>query len=312
MLVRIAASLLCALTLAGFLGRVHWFFDTWSHFRVQYFLALGVCLAFLLVPRDWLFVGLAGACFALNAAEIAPLYVGERAAAVDETAPRLKLLHANVYEDNRKPERFLALIEESDPDVIVVIEATPAWVKTLEPLAEDYPHSIAEVRDNAFGIALYSRLPLVDAGIVTYGRAGKPSILAAVELDGTRIALLATHPVPPFRPHHWRLRNEQLEAIAAARGELGDRLIIAGDFNTSPFSPCLKHFVAAMSTPESKLRWAGRGFGFKPTWPTFNRLMFTPIDHIYMTDNLAVTEFRTGPHIGSDHLPIQATIALSE
>jgi len=55
-----------------------------------------------------------------------------------------------------------------------------------------------------------------------------------------------------------------------------------------------------------------RRYGIRPTWPTFNRLFFTPLDHILATDNLVVTDFRTGPAIGSDHLPVQATIAVGE
>ena len=134
-------------------------------------------------------------------------------------------------------------------------------------------------------------------------------ILEAID-RGETVTILATHPLPPRRPSAWRLRNEQLEAIAAARDEFGDRLIIVGDFNASPFSPCLRHFVSTMRRSGLALRYASKGHGIKPTWPTFNRLMFTPLDHIFVTDNLVVTEFRTGPHIGSDHLPIQATITL--
>jgi endonuclease/exonuclease/phosphatase (EEP) superfamily protein YafD len=134
--------------------------------------------------------------------------------------------------------------------------------------------------------------------------------VATLELGSEPVTIVATHPVPPFGSKYWRLRNEQYDAIAAARDEFGERLIVAGDFNASRFSPCLKHFVAAMHRPDARLRYASRGRGFNPTWPTFNRLMFTPIDQIFVTEHLAVVEYRTGPHIGSDHLPVRATIAL--
>ena len=87
-IVRIAASVLCALTLAAYLGRLGWFFDVWSHFRVQYLLALAVCLVLLAVLRDRLFLVAAGACFVVNAAEIVPWYFGANAAKADEDAPR--------------------------------------------------------------------------------------------------------------------------------------------------------------------------------------------------------------------------------
>jgi len=261
--------------------------------------------------RDRLFVAIAGACLIVNAAEIVPWYFGADAPRRNDDSPRLTLLCANVWNVNDDHDRFLSLIEERDPDIVVVLEVTTAWTEALEAITAEYPHYLMERHEHPFGIALYSRLPLEEARIVRYGSADVPSIVAKVDVGGETVTILATHPLPPRRPWAWRMRNEQLAAIAVARDEFGDRLIVAGDFNASPFSPCMKHFVASMHTPAARLGYASRGYGIKPTWPTFNRVFFTPLDHILVTDTLAVTDFRTGPHIGSDHLPLQATMGLA-
>jgi len=307
-----AAALLCVLTLAGYLGRWCWFLDASSHFRVQYLAGLVVCLVLLAVARDRLFLVVAAAGFVLNAVEIAPWYVAAKGPAVDAAAPRLKLVCANVNSRNREHARLLDLVRDADPDVIIVIEASSPWAATLETIADEYPHTKAEIREDNFGIAIYSRLPFDEAEIVEYGSLGVPSIVATIRVDDTPVTIVATHPMPPRCSRYWRLRNEQFEAIAAARDEFGDRLIVAGDFNASVFSPCLAHFVKAMSTPKAKLRNTRRGFGVRPTWPTMCRPLLTPLDHIFVTDHFAVTECRTGPHIGSDHLPIRATLVLEE
>jgi endonuclease/exonuclease/phosphatase (EEP) superfamily protein YafD len=206
--VRIAASLLCAVTLAGYLGRWHWLPDACSHFRLQYLLGLGACLVLLALLRDWPFLVLAGACFAVNAAELAPCYVPIPREASRTDAPRLTLLCANVHNLNSEHERFLDLVRRVKPDVLIVVEATPAWVAALEAVIAEYPYSTMQTREDPFGIALYSRVPLDEAKVVTYGSAGVPSIVATLELGGEPVTIVATHPVPPFGSMYWRLRGE--------------------------------------------------------------------------------------------------------
>ena len=48
-LVTAAGAVVCTATLCGFAGRFWWFFDLFSHFRLQYFLSLA-CILLLLLP----------------------------------------------------------------------------------------------------------------------------------------------------------------------------------------------------------------------------------------------------------------------
>lgn len=297
--------------MAGWLGRLSWALDTASNFRMQYLVCSAACVFVLLVARGWWWLLVAGAALAVSAAEIVPLYLSaEPSPAASSSAPQaagFTLLSANVYNYNDDPQPLLDLIGKRDPDVIVIVEATSEWVAALEAIEDVYPYSERFTRQDPFGIALYSRVPFDEVRVVFFGRAEVPSIVARITLGDAPVTIVATHPLAPFRPDLWRLRNEQLGAIADARETFGARFIVAGDFNASPFSPCMKRFVARM-----KGRYASRGYGFKPTWPTFRRVLLTPLDHILVSEGLVVTDFRTGPHIGSDHLPVQATIALSE
>ena len=302
-----AASLLLLVSLAGHLGRLGWAFDMASHFRFQYLVCSMACLVVLAVVRArWLLVA-AGAALVVNAAEVVPWsFDGVRDPGWSGKTS-LTLLSANVCNLNEEHGPFLELIRERDPDVIVLVEATDEWVAALEAIKEAYPFSEQATREDPFGIALYSRVPFDEMRVEKFGRAGVPSIVARITLNWRPVTIVATHPLAPFNPRLWRLHNEQLEAIAEARESFGERLIVAGDFNASPYSPWMKRFVARMG-----VRYTSRGYGFQPTWPTYRRAFFTPLDHILVSEGFGVTEFLVGPDIGSDHLPVQATIVSRE
>ena len=79
-------------------------------------------------------------------------------------------------------------------------------------------------------------------------------------------------------------------------------LIVAGDFNLTPWSVKLQRF-----TRETGLK---RYNTFTPTWP-MNRLMpFVTIDNIFASKQFEPLKVETAPAIGSDHRPIIADIAL--
>src|SRR5690606_3194827 len=93
-----------------------------------------------------------------------------------------------------------------------------------------------------------------------------------------------------------------------------DAQILMGDFNTSPFSEAY-----ARIRKLTKLRPIGEGRGFNPTWGL--RLPREPIlpwfgvqiDHIFVSDNLAVKKYSTGlGRDGADHRWIKGELWLVE
>ena len=157
----IAASVLaCLATLTSFAGQFWWIFELTTHFQVQYTLALGGFALILLALRQWRWSMLFGAFALLNLAFLVPAF-WEDDPAMPATAgnqPTLRALLANVNAENRDFERLQRLIIASDPDIIVLLEATPWLLDRLRDLGERYPHRVAEPRDDLFGIALFSRL----------------------------------------------------------------------------------------------------------------------------------------------------------
>jgi endonuclease/exonuclease/phosphatase (EEP) superfamily protein YafD len=183
---------------------------------------------------------------------------------------------------------------------VLLVETSDAWIQALSPLAGEYPHQLTRPRSDNFGVALYSRRALQEADIRMFGAAGVPSVVARIEYRGSPLHILLTHPVPPMSGHNALLRDGQLVAAAVAAQALGPRTILAGDFNTTPWSPVFADVLA-----RSGLRDSAHGFGPQPTWPTtLPWPCRIPIDHCLHSSDLEVVDRRTGADIGSDHLPL--------
>lgn len=302
-LVIVAGTLVCLITLIGFAGRFWWGFELATHFRAQYALALGGFAFILLALRQWRWPALFGTFALGNLAVIGPAFWPEDAAlpaADDRGSPPLRALLANVNAENRDPERLRHLIAASDPDIILLLEATPWLLDRLRDLNPRYPHRAAEPRDDPFGIALFSRHPFSWHQIVRFGDALSPPALLATIIVGARpLTLIGVHSWPPVNAALAAGRNEQLRTLASQIRQSSPPLLVLGDLNISPWSP---HFVQLLA--DSGLRDSRRGRGLQPSWPTGWPLFWIPIDHVLFSEGIRIRHREIGPTIGSDHYPI--------
>ena len=288
-----------------------WDFLSWRleqlvHFKWQYLAAaLGLGL-WCLVARRWRLAAALAVAVAVNAAYVWPWTgLGPRPA-VAGTGPSLKLLLANLYFLNEETSPFLALVRREQPDLVVAIEVTEHWTHALEKLEADWPYRLARPREDPFGIAVLSRRPWREGRILELGSGQPPSVHAVLELEGRAITLLATHPLPPENHAWWQARNRQLADAARLLRETPGPTILAGDLNVSLWS-----WVHRALEEESGLRNARLGLGLFPTWPQEIPPARIPLDHFLISRHFAVEDLRTGPAIGSDHLPLILRLRLT-
>ena len=296
-----AGLLACLATLVSFAGRFWWGFELATHFRVQYMLALGGLTLILLALRQWGGSALCGAFALLNLALIAPtLWADDPATPAAERQPALRALLANVNAENRDVERLQRLIVASNPDFIMLLEATPWLLNQLRGLDQRYPHRVAEPRDDLFGIALFSRHPVVQSQIVRFGDAASPPVIVATFTAGARpFTLIGVHPWPPVSAELAEGRNAQLQALAVRVRQSHPPVLALGDLNVSPWSPWFSQLLA-----DSGLRDSRRGRGIQPSWPAGGWPLWIPIDHALFSAGIQIQQRAIGPAIGSDHYPV--------
>ncbi len=283
---------------ASLLARVDWRADLLTHFR-EPALAVTVVAALLLVrTHRWVAAGLI--CLSVAQATALLAYSGSNPVRPDPRLPdRLKILMANVFVDNDRYADLDALIRSERPDIVGLVELTPRWDEALEGLSELYPYRL-DLPTGTSGLALWFRERPERIGpprVPLPG--GSPAIHAEFRFAGQTRHLWLLHPTMPLA----RKGLPELPALARWIGATEGSKIVIGDLNSSEGSPLFHDFVRRAGVRDSRL-----GFGRQPSWPSDMPYRIA-IDHVFVTDDIAVTRRRLGPMIGSDHFPLIVELA---
>jgi endonuclease/exonuclease/phosphatase (EEP) superfamily protein YafD len=303
----VIVSVLAAImvTLLAFLGRLFWIAELVTHFRAQIAAASIFLCGLAVALRLARYALLATLPVAVNLLYLLPYIVTGPGEALASPAT-FRMLAANVNLRNSDYAALQDLIEDTKPDVVGLSEVDQEWVESLLPL--EYPYRILRPEDGPYGLALFSRLPLSELEKSPYRDDGvQTAIFAEVDLANTKAALVLTHVRAPITPAKARQRNRQLRELATFfRVNDYDNEILLGDLNITPWSP---HYNVLESG--TGLANAALEAGYRPTWPTHPAVVRIPIDHFLLSGRLNVASIRTGPDIGSDHLPLIVDIAVA-
>ena len=306
------------LTLAGELGAVLPRLDIINQFRP---LIAGAALALLLGSCFvWCRSGgrpamlLALCVLAIQGRFVIPEHVaGAGAGPVEAGQPSgtLTIVTFNMLQQAAAPEALVRWVRSLEADIVVLQEVGQGGRKALDELGRVLSHRYTP----AGGMALLSRYPLSAPEQVRPQYEGgvriRPDLVAAtVHVAGHEpVRMVGVHfgwpqPAGVGQPiqFDWFARN-YLAGVAPAR------LVIAGDFNSTPGSfgfrkleallPLARASVGLMTFPTP------RGvFGIRPPRP------FLAIDHVFVGADLRPLAVRRGPHLGSDHYPVVAWIGL--
>ena len=181
-----------------------------------------------------------------------------------------------------------------------------AWEKNVEIVLKEYPCYEEGRRGNDFGIAVYSKHKFVKVETKNYIDDMHPSILADFDINGKKVSVLMSHPVPPL-PNQARFerRNEQYELIKQEIDALpNENIILVGDLNSTVYSPNFK------LVQSDKMKDARSGFGLNNSWNAFIPIFRTNIDQCWVSKKIKVTNFYRGDDIKSDHFPIVAELKI--
>jgi endonuclease/exonuclease/phosphatase (EEP) superfamily protein YafD len=259
--------------------------------------------------RRWALLAGAGVLVVVHAALVLPeLRAAEGIPQTAFAAPRIRLFDANVFVDNTDVAGYVDEIEGSRPDVVVLQEATPAFVAGLDAAGalDALPYRRVVTRTDPSAALVASRFPLTADDVVEVE--GRPVLMrATMAVEGHPIRLFAVHAVAPVGGgrHEW---TADLAAVGRAVAAEPGPVLVAGDFNATWGNRSFRRLLDRGLTDAA----AARGDAWQMTWPR-NRHLLPPvarIDHVLTRGPLVVTHIGTGTGHGSDHRPLVAEVAL--
>jgi endonuclease/exonuclease/phosphatase (EEP) superfamily protein YafD len=294
-----------------------WWVRLWDYPRLQIaglLLLLGAGLFFIQLRRRPAFWALVAAVVvalgwqAIHFIAYFPPYPKQVASAKNCPAGRqISLLNANVLMSNHQYGKLLRLVDERQPDVLLLLEPGPEWATALAPLAERFPYRLSETIPNTYGMILMSRLPM-EGRLAHLLQPAVPSAHVRLRLPGgEQVMFHAMHPEPPYPGDDSGERDAELVTVGRMVRNDGRAAIVMGDLNDVAWSRTSKLFrkVAGMRDPR-----VGRGF-----YPTFNAnypLLRWPLDHLFVSPHFELMQIDLLPDIGSDHLPMFFRLCLRE
>ncbi|MGE5147813.1 MAG: endonuclease/exonuclease/phosphatase family protein, partial [Candidatus Eiseniibacteriota bacterium] len=245
------------------------------------------------------------ACFALHAATtFGPLFV-PRAEAAAGAGTAFRLTTLNLYYKNRDTRRTLDFLAAVKPDVAVFEEAMRHWPASLAPLAEDMPYvvSVPPAVSYRTGLMVFSRYPIVDVAYERPVAYYQPIVVVRVAIKDAVVTVIAVHPSHPTSPGKAHIRTRYMKAIADIAARTRGPVVVAGDFNSSPWSEPFR----AMRD-QGRLSDAAARRPWLTTWPSWLPLPGLQLDHVLVNRDVLVQRLERGPSTGSDHYPLTADL----
>jgi endonuclease/exonuclease/phosphatase (EEP) superfamily protein YafD len=224
---------------------------------------------------------------------------------VEKPANAFSLMISNVRMTNKKYEKFLQLILQTDPDLVLINEPNNAWHEHLQPeLDKRYPYAIKKPLENTYGMLLYSKFKLLESDIRFMVEDDIPSFYTVVELpSGLQFDLYTVHPQPPRLMQNTETREAELLIAAKYVKKSPHPSVVAGDLNDVAWSSTTKLFKQISGLLDPRV-----GRGFYNTYNAFVPFFRYPLDHVFYDPAFRLVHMERLSKFGSDHFPILITL----
>ncbi|MBO2545046.1 endonuclease/exonuclease/phosphatase family protein [Salegentibacter sp. BDJ18] len=306
------------MTLVPLIAADFWWIRIFDYLHIQLTLLTLTAIAAYFIrfdikrAEDYIFMVVLLACFIFQVVKIYPYFphknyeVGQ--ASEENFSNKFSLYTANVLQKNENPDLVVADIKKQNPDILLFTETNTRWKNDLAEVTNSYPYKVEFPLDNTYGMLFYSRLELKNPEIRFLVDDSIPSIHSILKLrSGEEVMFHAIHPTPPMPQHNPSSSDRDAEMMKIAFMVKDSKLpvIVAGDFNDVAWSSTTALFQNVGGLLNTRI-----GRGFYNTFDASSFIMRWSLDHVFVTEEFRVADFKLGSSIDSDHLPLYIELNL--
>lgn len=203
---------------------------------------------------------------------------------------KISVAHVNVSSVEGSYKAFAAELKNNGLDIISLQEVKPDWAVFLRnELAEQFPYYAENIRIDPFGMAIYSKFPIISSDTLFYDNIPFLKVEVQAEED-KKVSVLNTLLLPSINSQLDETQEQQLKYASEYMKENEGTELVLGDFNMVYWSGRIKEF-----RDETGLLNSRRDVS--------SSVLSVPYDHIFHSDDLECTMFRdlvdsTGTRLG--------------
>ncbi len=222
--------------------------------------------------------------------------------ATDESQPTVRVAHFNIANSVESYEATMRSILEVDADVLSFQEVTPDWDASFRKwLNEKYPHSTSVVRFDPYGLAIYSKRPILSTDTFYYNDIPNLDVVLQGPKKQELFRVISSYATPPLYNQALAHLKTHMSIIANKVNQSDVPVFTVGDYNAPPWWEEIRLL----------LKWGALSDSRSCAPQGLEQLLQHPVDYILHTDHYKCLSF--GPTANSlyGHLGIQAVFQLN-
>jgi endonuclease/exonuclease/phosphatase (EEP) superfamily protein YafD len=280
-----------------------WVLDALDALRIPYAIALTAFTVFFFIRNNKMLATGGAIALAILAPgvwkyfqpEQKPVAETKKEIIQNEKRSDFSVVHFNVKENNKNINSVAKAALESNADILSFQELQQ---KTLTPLdtvlKKIYPYSMSDLSLKGFGMAVYSKYPLIESKLII--QHDFPLLTGIIQVQGKEFQFISATTSSPKNEKGYTEQLKQFKIIGNYVDTISLPLLVMGDMNAVPWSEQIENFQK-----ETKLKDSRKDLS--STFPS-NSIIQVPIDYIFHSKDLLCVDFRTLKPTSSNHLGI--------